>query len=175
MSSASSKSRFELIIELVRATVWPLIVIISLISFWEPLHKTAQQLPAIVGQSQTITIAGLSLKLQKGIENKPSLKVKEALSNISADSIKKLMTSNEASYWESNYTNSAKVENYELINLRLLEEIPYDQLNESTINRKKYGYGIRLTPLGKETQNFLLSLISEFVQELKTSETSKSS
>jgi hypothetical protein len=57
--------RFAQTIELVRAIAWPLFGIIVLISFWNPLYSTIQQLPNLVSRSENITIAGLTLEYRE--------------------------------------------------------------------------------------------------------------
>ena len=161
--------RFAQSIELVKAIAWPLFGIIVLTSFWNPLYSTIQQLPNIVSRSENITIAGLTLKVGKGLRQQASTEVKQVLSDLSPESIRNLLTSGESTYWDVEYEISARTKSNELLKFGLLEEIPKAELNDRK-DSTKYGYGVRLTPLGKETQAFLFNLISEFAQELEQKE-----
>jgi hypothetical protein len=79
------------------------------------------------------------------------------------------LNSSGAAYWNTGSASYGRNESAELIKLGLLEEIPAAELNDPQ-DSERYGYGVRLTPLGKETQTFLFDLISELVQELEQQE-----
>lgn len=165
MPDANPKSRFEIAVELVKALAWPVVVLIVLIAFWSSLHSIADSLPNIISRSETITIAGLSIKVSKGLSKQPSEQVKQAISKLSSEGFRRLLNSGGASFWDRPDVAIGKSDNAELLRLGLMEEVPSAELQDRA-NKRSYGYGVRLTPLGKETQNFLIEFVSSVTQEL---------
>jgi hypothetical protein len=51
-----------------------------------------------------------------------------------------------------------------LIELGVLEEVPENELERG--DTEPYAYGIRITGLGVESREYLLAIITEFVNEL---------
>jgi hypothetical protein len=161
------KTKFELFVELVQAMAWPLSATIVVFSFWTPLQDAARQIPSIVGRSDTITIAGLSLKVGQGLRQKASDAVKRVLDKLSPEGVKKILSMSQGSYWDKGNEYDGRNENSELVKLGLVDEVPANELDQKNgLEHKNFGYGIRPTQLGRETQSFLQSVVSEFVQQL---------
>jgi hypothetical protein len=162
------KSRFELFVELVKAGAWPLLAAIVLASFWGPLVRTAEEMPSIVGRSESITIAGLSLKVGAALREKVTPQIQAALAKLSGDGVAKVLAmSTGGAYWDKGHETQGRSDYDELLRAGLAEEAPADQLE--ALNRqdgRSYGLGIRITSLGRATQSFLRSVVAEFVQNL---------
>lgn len=168
MSESNSKSSLELITDLIKALAWPLFAAVVLISFWSQLQSASKELPNLLSRSETLSIAGLSLKIGKGLGRQPSTKVKKALSELSPDGIHRLLNMSSSSWWDVGSESTGKTDNAEVVRLGLLEEVPDNEIRATNErDGKRFGYGVRITPLGKETQAFLYALISEFAQELE--------
>jgi hypothetical protein len=164
MASNTTKTRFELAVELVKAIVWPVIALVILFSFWHPFQLAMEQLPDVVSHSDTITIAGLTLKIDRSLQLQglePSAEVRQVLSVLTPDGIRTLLAMGEGKYYPSSPTGTT--ENDELLRLGLFEEIPPEELS---LGGHNYEYGVRPTQLGQDTQNYLLALISEFALQL---------
>ena len=167
MPNPPPKTRFELSVELTKALAWPVLVLVLLVVFWIPLHQTASLIPSIVGKSDTITIAGLSLKVSQGLKAKASPDVEKALSNLTKSGIERVLEMGEASYWDQNSIAHGKERNAELLKLGLVTEIPAIEIERINLrDGTKHGYGVKRTELGKQTQAFLQSVVAEFAQEL---------
>lgn len=160
------KTTFELIVELINGIAWPLFAFVLLIGLWGPLQSVATQFPDIIGRSETITIAGLSIKVGQGLKQQASGDVEKVLSNLSPDGLRKLIDNGNESYWDYGSETYAKNEVAELVRMKLLEEISGNELRGKD---KKYAYGVRPTILGKNAREYVLKLISQFVGELKRS------
>jgi hypothetical protein len=168
MAENQAKSKFEIIVDLIKALLWPIIAVFILILFWQPLRLVANQLPSIVSRSETITISGLSLKIRNNdIVQKPSDSVKNVLALLSADGIKRMLNNSTASYWDKGDETFGRSEYEELVKLGLYTEDSAEELAERNKQQKNYGYGVEITSLGKETNNFLVQIVAGFVQELK--------
>ena len=165
-SSADSGPRLQLWVEVVKALAWPVTALIVLICFWNPLQDIANRLPSILGQSESITIAGISIKVGARLKSQASPEIQGALSAMSPDDIKRLLPHSGSAYWDKNGFSYTKSENANLVRLGLLREIPTAELASN------YGYGIELTPKGKSVQDFLYQLIAEFADELHMQEKS---
>jgi len=151
------KSSFELSVDLTKSLIWPLFAFVLLVSFWAPINNILKKIPSIIDRSESITIAGLSLKIEQGLNVRPTDTVKKVLSKISADGVKKLMNKKNSSYYDSKVW--PKRENEELFRLKLIEEIPKKELNQ-------HEFGIRSTLLGKECQKFLDVIMVGIVKQL---------
>ncbi len=168
MADNSSKTRYEITVELIKALLWPTIAIFILILFWQPLRLVADQLPNIVSRSETITISGLSIKIRNSdIVQKPSDSVKTALASLSADGVKTMLNNSNGVYWNVGDESFGRKQYAELIKLGLYREVPPKELQERNKQNKNYGFGAEVTPLGIETNQFLIQLVAGFVQELK--------
>jgi hypothetical protein len=169
----ATKSRFELFVELVKAIAWPLLAAVVLVSFWHPLREAANQLPSIVSRSDTITILGLSLKIGPQLRQKAPREVQEALAALSADGIKTLMGMIGMGGGRGNDIHTLSVMTSdrgpyaELIKLKLAEEVPGLARADPTSDPTYATYVLQITPLGVQTNDFLLSLIAEFIDGLK--------
>ena len=167
MAENSPKTRFELSVELVKALAWPLFAAVVLILFWGPIRSAAGLLPNIVSRSEALSIAGLSIKIGKGISQRPSDDVKAALSKLSPDDLKRLLNQSSSTRCGTESASTCKADYAPLVILGLMEEIPESELQLQDQSKMRYGYGARLTAKGRETQRFLYDLISQFVQELE--------
>ncbi len=167
-AEAPTKSRFELIVELIKAVAWPLLAIVVLVAFWSPLRRTADLIPSIVGRSDTITIAGLTLKVGRGLKSKASPQVEKVLESLSKDSIAAVLGMPEGATWPPNSAASGRAQNAELIKLGLVVELPQNEIDDRNAKEHRdYVFGVRQTPLGKQTQVFLQAVVAEFVEELE--------
>jgi hypothetical protein len=162
------KSRFELNVELVKAVAWPLLAAIVLASFWSPLHNIADQLPTILGRSDTITFAGLSLRVSPGLRAKAPPDVQKVLPQLSREGLERIIAmSSGGTYWDKGNEADGRSEYGELIKLGLLEETPSDELEKrNAAEKRNYGLAIHMTALGRQTQAFLRSVVAEFVQQV---------
>ena len=86
-----NKGKFELVVELIRALAWPTIAGLLLFSFWQPLQLTANLLPTIIDRSDSITIAGLSLKVGRELRSEAPPEVRAALAGLSLAGIEMLL------------------------------------------------------------------------------------
>jgi hypothetical protein len=129
---------------------------ILLLSFWKPLQETANLIPSIIDRSDAITLSGLSIKIGERLHNKASPEVQDVLAKLSKRGIEKLLTtpSNGTSSWQQ--ASYGRSDSAELLKLGLVAEVMRDE----------YGYSVEITDLGQQTQDFLKSLIAQFVEEL---------
>lgn len=167
MAESPKKTNFELSVELTKALAWPLLAVVVLASFWSPLQRTADLVPALVGRSDTITIAGLSLKISQNLHSQASPEVREVLAHLSKAGVERILEMGESSYWNKDTGSRGRELNAELIKLGLEVELPQTELD--TRNQREgrdYGYAVRRSALGEQTQAFLRSIVAEFVQQL---------
>ncbi len=165
MPENTPKSRFELLVELIKAIIWPLFATVILFLFWEPIRTISTQLPSLIGRSETITIAGVSLKVSKRLTQQASPKLAAALAKLSPQGLRQLVDQRGASLYPSENADRGKSEYAELISLGLAEEVP--QTFQADSDRKLYpGFIVKLTPMGDEGEKFIYALLSEVVRDL---------
>src|ERR1700692_868285 len=165
---SAPKSRLEVAADLTKAVAWPFVVVFIVAVFWTPLHELAHRAPLLIDQSESITIAGVSIKLDQRLKGKASPDISKALAAMSPESIRRLLGTT-SSFWDSNISD-AREENSQLLSLGLVEEIPPNELNGfSGQQGRRYDFGIRLTERGRQVQEFLFTLISEFARQLHVS------
>ena len=167
---ASKVELLKCIVELVKAVAWPLFATIALLSFWGPLRLTVRQLPELVSRSETITVAGLSIEVQRNVSQQATEEVRQAVAQLSPDSISNLITMQGRRYYFSESAAFGREEHAEMIDLGLVEPLTADELDDAESDDREYGFGVEITSLGEEAQRLLLSLISEFTQELPPAE-----
>lgn len=167
MAESPKKTNFELNVELTKALAWPLLAGIVLASFWSPLQRTADLVPALVGRSDTITIAGLSLKIGQNLHSQASPEVRAILAHLSKAGVERVLEMGASSYWNKDAVSRGQEVNAELIKLGLVVEIPQTELDARNLREgRDYGYAVKRSALGEQTQAFLRSIVAEFVQEL---------
>ncbi|HLJ90433.1 MAG TPA: hypothetical protein VKZ53_26730 [Candidatus Angelobacter sp.] len=162
------KTRFELSVELTKALAWPILILIILAVFWTPLHDLVTLAPTLLGHSESITIAGVSIKLGQRLSSQASPEVKKELAAMSPHSIDVLLSHTSSAYWSSD-PSYAKSEHAQLAQAGLVKELSSDDLRRSYPD-KNYTYGIQLTEQGQEVRKFLIALISEFASQLQESQ-----
>ena len=164
---ATGKSKLELTVDLMKALAWPVFGFFVLVSFWTPLQKTAALLPSLVERSDTISIAGLSLKIGSALKNQATPEVERVLAKLTVAGIEKTLALGGSSWWGKESVDTAKRDYAELVALGLVEEVAQAELDARNKNYLgSLGYGIKRTDLGEKTQVFLRSVVAQFVQEL---------
>jgi hypothetical protein len=161
------KGRFELFVELIKAASWPVIALLLLFSFWGPIHDAANLIPSIMMRSDTITIAGLSLKVSPELRERASPEVQKVLTQLSPQGLDRILQMSESSFWDIGSETNGRNENQNLLQLGLVEEIPSAELEaHNHRENRNFGFGVRITSLGRQTQIFLRSVLSRFVNEV---------
>ena len=147
-----TKGKYELCVELVKATAWPILAVIFLVCFRTELHS-------ILGQTESISIGQLSIKIGKRI--KPSDEVKKALSALSSEGVHSLLDlSGNKTFANLNELIAIK----ELLTLKLITTKAEVHATDQT----KTNSVIELTPLGNKTRDFLREIVNELAQEIRS-------
>lgn len=154
--------KIEHSVEIIKITIWPAMVLILLFSFWSPLQKVANLIPEILENSNTITLSGISIKVNESLATKASPQVKSVLAKLSSDGLERLLETANTTGWDISDINLAKAENQELISLNLITEIPQSDKN----NDEKQLFQLQLTPLGKQTKRYVQLFVSELIKEV---------
>jgi len=155
-NTTPSKGKFEVFVELVKALAWPVLVLFLVLRFGGPVGNVLNQLPDLVSRSNVVEIGTVKLQLGNKLPE-PQSDVKDALAKLTSQDIQILIRGGE-SYFDS--AASGEQAYAGLIALKLAEGIPSDQL------KNNYKYGGRLTPLGERTREYLIQVMSVFLQTL---------
>lgn len=167
MSEEKSKTRFELMVEMVKALAWPVFAFIILLSFWTPLREASRTLPGLLRRSEAITIAGLTIKLQGELRAKASPEVEQALARLSPEDIEELLNFRFVGCWDADSTNIQQIKDRygRLVQSGLLVEVA-DMGRCASTQGVTYEYALGPSPLGVEAQKFLFALLAAFLHEL---------
>jgi len=157
---------FELVIELLKVILWPFIIIFLLISLQQPISDLSESLPYLITRSSEISVAGISLKVDKKLQTttKPQLRV--AASNLSKYSLIYLLDigkygsgggiSSKSEYLSDKEKKSLN----ELVNRKLAFSV------KETANKDGYNIKYGATELGVEVYNLILNiLIEQFINK----------
>lgn len=167
MTDIHKKETFELIVDLVRALAWPIVAFALLFALWSPLRQTAELIPSIISRSDTITISGLSLKIGQRLHREATPEVEAVLKAIRKEDIELMLSVGDTSWWDRNGEAGARSRYKKLIQLGLLSEIKQSEFKFLTPEEQRTrSYGVRITPLGDATRDFLRAVVAEFVREL---------
>src|SRR5262249_44954594 len=99
--AAPKKSPFELFTEFVRAIAWPALVVGLVIAFWRPLKDTADDVPTILSRSDTVSIAGMSIKVGSRLYDLATPEVRFALAKASNDGVIHILRLPDSSWYQA--------------------------------------------------------------------------
>jgi hypothetical protein len=166
--SADKKTRFELIVELVKAGAWPLLVAILVGLLWSPLYETALQIPATLKRSEAVSIGEFSLKVRRDFAEEVSPEVKGVLAMLSGPGVGQLLRLKDTLWTDAEDEKDIRNSMRELMKLGLVTEVSPQDLKQH--NSETHGYtwtfGVRITELGKSTRAFLRTVVSEIAREV---------
>ena len=166
MNQIVKKTKIELTIELLKVIIWPTIVIFVIILFWRPIYSTFNEIPNIIGKSESISIGNLSIKIQRGTTLLPSESVKAILKKISPHAVETLVSSNGTTeYFHTNQVLYGQQRFKELIQDGLYIEVEKIHLSYDDQNIQ-YAYGVQPTKSGIEVRNYLLEIMNGLIKEI---------
>lgn len=158
------KSKFELSVDLVKALAWPAVVGLLLLSFWNPLQKTANLLPSIIDRSDVITISGLSLKVSREMGSEAPAEVRAVLKRLSPQGVMLLLE-----FTELHSTSLFSQE--EMIDREWGELVRNGIVVKSLVVNAPgplaLPWRVQLTPLGVAAKSYLTSLLTEIIRQVE--------
>ena len=86
------KSNFENVNDLIRATMWPLIVLIFFFAYNTEFNKIIKLIPDRLEQSSKISIGSLSFEIERTAKLTGNEELADIVKNLSEDGIRKLLT-----------------------------------------------------------------------------------
>jgi hypothetical protein len=166
MTDNSKKSKLELAIELLKVTLWPVIVLVIIVIFWKPLYLSINEVPNVINKSESITIGSLSLKIEKNTVGKPSEAVRNILQKISATGIDVLLSSNaQTEYFHQNEVLYGQKRYKELMELGMYEVMDSSHVGTDALGIKYY-YAVMPTHTGIETRKYLIEILNGLLKEI---------
>lgn len=154
------KTKLELITNLIKATLWPLVIILIIIFLGKPLRK-------LIDNSQSISFGNFTLRIKNEVSS-PSQNVKNVISKISGKEINELLyigiDTTEYTGYDDESLKDAPIE--QLIDNGLIKSV-----TSPTLDTLKHFY--KPTPLGVETYNFYVDLISAFAKNISEEDLNK--
>jgi hypothetical protein len=87
----AAKSVYEITVMLIGSIIWPVMILGFLFVFREPIRAITAQLPALIASSSTISVAGVSVQVDRRLRSQASTEALAGLSGLSADGVRTLM------------------------------------------------------------------------------------
>lgn len=154
------KSKFEVIVELVRVLVWPALLVTIVLMFLKPLRETVYLLPSLVANSSELTIAGVKVNIDKSIRSKASDEVLISIAKLSPNGFESLIDLTKGTIvFQSIELDRYKHEYNELLELKLIEI-------KSWTGDRNYDYSLGVTGLGRDVQQFFFVIVSDISGKL---------
>lgn len=94
----SPKSRFENINDLIRAMIWPLVILIFFIAYHGEFTKIVTLIPSEIERSSKISIGSMTLEIEKTARSSGNGKLAVIIKNLSEKGIRKLLSMGSGSH-----------------------------------------------------------------------------
>jgi hypothetical protein len=161
-------NRAHPIVELVKAAMWPIVVLVILVLFYTPLHRTLQSLADRSDDIQTIKLGSLELNIRARDLPTPSSDVAKAVVEMDGPSITELLNyrgSRGGPCFAANETLDTR-----LLTFKKLEKLGLITFKKAVANSVvcPNPYELSVTPLGQQTADFILGVISTAVSGKKS-------
>lgn len=160
MEKKENNSKLEAVATIIKASMWPVTILIFYILFSGDLHKCLAVVPTLLSNSKTISISGLKIEVNEKLKIEATRPVKEILKRMSPDGIDKILELSPTSSQllkESELTDSVRNRYYELYRLNLVTKSPI------TLTPEGNNIELQLNDKGKDVRKFLVSLIGDLV------------
>ena len=163
-AASSTKSNYEITVLLVSALAWPAIVLLLLFIFREPVKAVVGQLPSLMASSNSISIAGVSVQVDRKLRSQASAEAMASMATLSAEGVRTLMDlAQKTPIYEGQEVKDGRVDREygELLRAGLAEAIPWDQ------GRLGPGAkGVRVTERGRRVQELAYLIIADFAGQI---------
>lgn len=158
------KSRYEITVTLVSALVWPTIVLLLLFLYRDPLHAIVNQLPSLMASSSAITVAGVSVQVDRRLRSQASAEALKSMSSLSPEGVRTLMdlTRGQPIYTVEDISSGRVDREYgELFSAGLAELKPWDETRSGPGSKI-----VRVTERGRRTQELAYLIIADFAGQI---------
>jgi hypothetical protein len=158
------KSTYEITVMLIHAIAWPLIVLFLLFVYRQPIRSIATQLPSLIASSSTISVAGVSVQVDRRLRSQASTEALAGMAALSAEGMRTLMDlSRGQPIYTADDIRSGRVDHEygELVKSGLAE------LQVADVGR--FGDGakmVHVTERGRQTQELAYLLIADFAGQI---------
>ena len=88
---AESKSTFEIIVDLIKAMIWPILVVLMFILFYDQIFSIIEIIPSKIRQSSRIKIGDISLEIERYAKAKGNEELAVIIQDLSKDAITTLV------------------------------------------------------------------------------------
>jgi hypothetical protein len=88
----AKKSMFEHIVDLIKVTIWPFMILVFLIFYGSEISQIIKIIPKKLENSSKISVGSLSLEIEKSARITGNFELAEIIKNLSENGIRKLLT-----------------------------------------------------------------------------------
>jgi|GEM_PF-6292768 hypothetical protein len=161
---APTKSSYEVTVMLVTALAWPAIVVLLLFIFRAPIQAVVAQLPSLMASSNTISVAGVSVQVDRKLRSQASAEALASMAALTGEGVRTLMMlEHKTPIYTAQDVRDGRIEQEygELIRANLAEVIPWEG--------ERWGpgtKGVRVTDRGRRVQELALLIIADFAGQI---------
>jgi hypothetical protein len=173
-SAPSGKSNYEITVMLIRALAWPAIVLLLLFIFRGPVKAIVGQLPSLMASSNSISIAGVSVQVDRKLRSQASADALASMGALSPEGVRSLMGLAEKTpiYKEEDWKDGRVEREYgEILRAGLAEAIPWGEERGLGPGAK----GVRVAERGRRVQELAYLIIADFAGQLSAAARSAAS
>ena len=150
---------YEATVTLIKAIIWPVIILYFFLTLRGPITATVEQLPNLFYKTTHITIAGVTLEIDQRLQAIAPPQLQEALSKLSANALKELVSIGEAThYTRSSYPDFAQLEP----TLKELDQTGLITLETTGVADPKYpddNIRYKATDIGRQAYAFVVQVM----------------
>jgi|SRR5712671_653850 len=171
----------DTILQFTKVLAWPVIVLLAIIVFLGPLRETANLIPGLLKNSESVTIGSFSVNVGKKLGRYASDDVRNVLAALDANEIRVILSDSAS---ENYFMDSTNREDKDLEHHRKFVYLGLEtQLSESDLDNhfeddrkddpreaQRAVLGFSTTQLYDETHDFLLKFLAEVISELNLKE-----
>ncbi|MDN5199927.1 hypothetical protein QQ008_01100 [Fulvivirgaceae bacterium BMA10] len=149
-------------LELIKSLVWPILITLFVLFNWSAIHNSIEHVPELISKSESISIGGLSIKINQNLQDKSSPEIKAFLKEISpADLDLILQLRNTIQRFSKEQYDEYGANEYKgLLNLGLA-------IKKDTLREANHEVDIVLSKEGESVRNYLIEIINELIKEAK--------
>lgn len=157
---------YEATISLIKAVIWPAVILFFFLVFRGPITDTVEELPNLFSKTTLITVGSVTIEVDQRLLANANPKLRDSLSKLSAGAIRLLVKyGGGGTYTNSSYPKFAQEEPV----LRELAEAGLIEFKKGITDNEHPGYDVKLGPtdLGRQAYSFVLEVvIDQFLRSM---------
>ena len=160
---------------LAKALAWPVLAAVLVVCFWRPLHTVADTFPQLLSRSEEFSIGGASFHLRKSLVDRASPEIKTVLDDLGPEEVRLILEvkPNDIVCYANPPSDGEKQPYMVLVKLGLFAWVTKEEAKEQVSQGYPCVWGVSTTAMFGRTREFMITAISEVIQQSKALPESK--